>query len=135
MANYNTIGRVPVPGGDKTFANAGAAIAAYLAVKLDTAHTPSATAPPSVVITASDVGPIGFTVNALAATTGLGLVQLAGLGVGTASATIHVGDVLMTDSAGKVLPQTAGHYQVGIAQSEAVSGDLVLVQIAIAKNA
>jgi hypothetical protein len=41
----------------------------------------------------------------------------------------------MTDSAGKVLDQTTGHYQIGLAMSEALSGDPCQFNIAIAKNA
>lgn len=135
MAQINQLSRTRVPGGDDTVKNYGVTdIGAYLAVILDTTNTPGSGTPKGVTLPASDVGAYAFTITPLVAGK-LGQVQTLGIAIGTASATIHIGDYLMTDSAGKVLPQTAGKYQIGQAQSEALTGENVLVRIATAKNA
>jgi hypothetical protein len=103
-------------------------------VILDTANPGSSNAARGVTLPASDVKPYGFAVGTIPAGKP-GLVRVYGVGVGIASGTLHVGDVVMCDSAGAVLAQTAGKYQVGIAQSEAVATDRVQVLIERAKNA
>jgi len=135
MAQINQLGGIAVAGGDIPVKNYGGSdIADGLAVKYDTSNPPGTNTPAGVVITSSDANPIGFALGTIPAGK-MGLVRRLGRAVGTASATIHVGDVLMTDSAGKVLPQTAGKYQIGIAASEAVNADKVAVDISIAKDA
>jgi precorrin-4 methylase len=91
----------------------------------------------SVKLTASDVGAMGVTAEAIA-NGKIGRVIVAGVASCTASATITSAGgtaVVMADSAGKVLPQTAAKYQVGFALQDAVSTDRVAVLLAFAKNA
>lgn len=111
-------------------------LAANVAVILDTSNTGgTGTNPaPGVTLPASNAKPFGFTVSKIPFGK-TGLVRVYGVAVATASGTIHVGDILMTDSAGAVLPQTTGLAQIGLALSEAVSTDTVLVLIDRAKNA
>jgi hypothetical protein len=103
-------------------------------VILDTANPGSSNSPRGVTLPASDVKAWGFAIGTIPAGK-VGLARVYGVAPGIASGTLHVGDVVMSDSTGAVLAQTAGKYQVGIAQSEAVSGDRVLVLIERAKNA
>jgi len=135
MAQLNKLGNVPR--NLLTVKNtSGADIAAGLAVIPDTTNTPGGSGTPmGVTLPASDVGAFAIAIETLT-NTRLGRVAVVGsVAIGTASGTIHVGNYVMTDSAGKVLVQTAGKYQIGIALSEAVSGDSVSVLIAPAKNA
>jgi hypothetical protein len=135
MAQINQLAGIAIAGGDITVKNYGGTdIAAGLAVKYDTANPGGSGIPRGVVITASDVAAMGVTVTVIPAGK-TGLVRTMGQAVATASGTLHVGDIVMTDSAGKVLAQTAGKYQLGIAASEAITADPVLVDIARAKNA
>jgi hypothetical protein len=135
MANYNQPTRTTVVGGIKTVKNYGVSdIAEGLCVKPDTSNTGSNSAPMGVILTADDAKAWAVTMQIIKAGQS-GEVQTLGQTWATASGTIHVGDPLMTDSAGKVLAQTAGKYQIGIAVSEAVSGDPCQFDIARAKNA
>lgn len=141
MAQTNQLAGWPLgPGSDQVMGNyGGSAIAAGLAVKYDTSNPGGPNTPRGVVITSDSTLVIGITVDSIPALAngiaGTGKVRRAGMAVATASATIHVGQYVMSDSAGKVLPQTAGLFQTGIADSEALSGDSVLVWVAPAKNA
>jgi hypothetical protein len=134
MAQINQLGRVP--GIELPVKNYGVSdIAAGLAVIIDTTNTPAGSGTPmGVTLPASDAAAFGILVTTAVAGR-MANVQLSGVAIGVASATIHVGDVLMTDSAGKLLPQTAGKFQIGVAMSEAVSTDNVAVLISRAKNA
>lgn len=135
MAQLNQLGGIAIPGGDITVKNYGVSdIAAGLAVKYDTSNPGGSGLPRGVILTASDVGAMGVAVTTIPAGK-TGVVRTMGQAVATASGTLHVGDICMTDSAGKVLAQTAGKYQLGIVASEAVANDAVLVDIARAKNA
>jgi hypothetical protein len=62
-------------------------------------------------------------------------VRTAGIAAVTASATVTPGQFLMTDSAGKCLPQTAGKVGVGTSLTGGASGDKILVLLSFAKNA
>jgi hypothetical protein len=133
MAQVNQLGRVP--GIELPFKNYSvAAIAQKLAVIRDTTNLPGAGTPAGITLPASDVAAFGILVTN-AAVGGMANVQITGVAIGTAIATIHIGDVLMTDSAGKLLPQTAGKYQIGTAMSEALTGEDVAVFLHQAKNA
>lgn len=137
MTQLNQVSGFGVPGGDVGVKNYSVTdMAAGIWVSLDTVNTPSNTAPVGVVLPTNDTKPFGVTVTAIAAGK-IGLVRWMGGGIGTASATIHIGDVVMCDSNGKLLPQTATHFQVGIAGSEAASTEPVLIYITPggAKNA
>lgn len=110
------------------FQAVGADIAAALAVKLDAATD-------GVTITSSDVGAFGVTVD-LIKTGKYGRVAVSGVAVCTAGGTVTKGAPVMTDAAGKVIDQTAGKYQLGIAlDGTTVSGDQVRVLLKQAKNA
>lgn len=144
MAQNNQLAGWPLgSGADQGMAvySTTTAVGANLVVKYDTSNVGGPSLPRGVIITSDDTLCIGVTVDALAVAPVAGVpgpvgrVRRAGMAVCTASATIHVGQYLMSDSAGKVLPHTAGKYQIGIADSEAVSGDLVNVWLEIAKNA
>lgn len=104
------------------------------AVILDTSNTGGANTAVGVKLPASDVNPVGILPTAIPAGKS-GVVRVYGVASGIASGTVHVGDPLMTDSAGKVLAQTAGKFQIGICWSEAVANDRVLVLLDRAKNA
>jgi len=112
----------------------GSDLAEGVAVILDTTNTGGANTAPGVMLPASSAKSIGFLPSAIPAGKS-GVMRVYGIASGIASATVHVGDVLMVDTAGKVLPQTAGLHQIGIAFSEAVANDRVLVLIERAKNA
>jgi hypothetical protein len=134
MAQINQLGGIAVNGGDIPVKNYGGSdIAAGLVVKYDTTNPGGTNLPRGVVITSDDTLAMGITVTVIPAGK-MGLVRTLGQGIATASATIHVGQVLMSDAAGKVLPQTVTKYQIGIAASEALNGDFVAVDIARAKN-
>jgi hypothetical protein len=135
MAQINQLGGIAVAGGDIPVKNYGGSdIAAGLVVKYDTSNPGGTNLPRGVVITSNDTLAMGVTVTVIPAGK-TGLVRTLGQAIGTASATIHVGQVLMSDSAGKVLPQTAAKTQIGIATSEALNGDFVAIDIARAANA
>lgn len=91
----------------------------------------------SIGLPASDVGPFGVTAEAIA-NGKVGRVIVSGVANCIASATITSAAgtaYVMCDNAGKVLPQTAGKYQTGIALQDAVSTDRVNVFLCPAKNA
>lgn len=91
----------------------------------------------SVKLPASDVGAFGVTQEIIPAGK-YGRVIVSGVANCTASATITSAGAtayVMTDAAGKVLPQTAAKYQLGIALQDALNADRVMVLLAQAKNA
>lgn len=91
----------------------------------------------SIGLPTNDVGPFGVTAEIIA-NGKVGRVIVSGVANCIASATITSAAgtaYVMCDSAGKVLAQTAGKYQVGLALQDAVSTDRVNVLLAIAKNA
>lgn len=111
----------------------GSDIAEGIAVMLDTYVSGQI----SVKMTASDVGAIGVALEPIA-NGKFGRVVVGGVVSCVASATITSAGgtaVVMTDAAGKVLPQTAAKYQLGYALQDAVNTDRVDVLIAPAKNA
>ena len=114
----------------------GSDIAAKLAVILDTSNPPDGSGTPmGIKLPASDANAFGITLEAIP-NNKIGRVAVIGsVAVGSASGTVHVGDYVMTDSAGKILAQTAGKYQIGMSLSEAVSTDDIKVLIMPAKNA
>lgn len=136
MAQLDQLAGIAIPGGDITVKNYGVSdIAEGLAVILDTTNTPDGGGTPiGVTLPASDVKSFGIAVTSIPAGK-FGTVRVLGVAIGTASGTIHMGDFLMTDSAGKVLVAGAGKYTIGQAMSEAVTTDRVAVLIAKAVNA
>lgn len=134
MAQIDQLGSIATT--DLTVKNySGSDIADKLVVILDTTNLPDGSGTPiGVTLPASDVKAFGVAVGTLP-TLKMGRIRVAGAAVCVASGTIHMGDVLMSDSAGKVLAQTAGKYQIGIAMSEAVTTEDVLVFLQRAKNA
>jgi hypothetical protein len=132
MAQLNQLGTIPTV--TLTCKNtSGSDIAEGIAVILDTYVTGQL----SVKLPASDVGAFGVTAEAIP-NGKMGRVIVTGVANCTASATITSAGAtayVMTDSAGKVLPQTAGKYQLGIALQDAVSTDRVNVLLCQAKNA
>jgi Uncharacterized conserved protein (DUF2190) len=124
-----------VDGGDLPFKNyGGSAIAAGLAVKLDTGTVPSGTNPAGVVVTTSSVGAIGVTMESIPAGK-MGRVRCYGVAPATAGGTIAVGDYVMAANTGVVVTQTAGLFGLGYALSGAASTETVRVLLALAKNA
>lgn len=109
-------------------------LAEGVAVIPDTSNTGGANTAMGVVLPASDAKPFGFLTTKIPFGKS-GVCRVYGVAVGVASGTLHVGDIVMTDSAGAVKAQTTGLAQIGIAVSEAVSTDRVLVLIDRAKNA
>lgn len=109
-------------------------LAEGVAVIPDTANPGGANTAMGVALPASDAKPFGFLVSKIPFGKS-GLCRVYGIASAVASGTLHVGDIVMTDSAGAVKAQTAGLAQIGIAVSEAVSTDRVLVLIERGKNA
>ena len=133
MAQINQVSGAPLL--DLTCKNTtGSDIAAGYAVILDTSNPPSSGTAPGITLPASDANAFGVTVDAIP-NGKTGRVRVAGIAVCTSSATLHVGDYVETDSAGKVRDLQAGNYQLGICLGEAVSADAVAVLLAQAKNA
>jgi hypothetical protein len=139
MAQLNQVSGIAVPGGDIVVKNySGSDIGAGLAVILDATNTPkgSGVGPVGVTLPASDAAFFGITLETIP-TLKTGRVRWMGAAVGTASATVHIGATVMCDSAGKILTQTAGKFQAGMAGSEALNADPILVFLTpgAAKNA
>lgn len=137
MAQLNQLGSIAIPGGDLTVKNyQGADIAAKRVVKFDTTNVPggSGSSPRGVLLTSDSTFALGITLNTLV-TLRLGQIRLLGAAICTASATVHIGDWLMSDAAGKVLPQTAALTAIGRSMSEAANGEDCLVWLCPAKNA
>lgn len=109
----------------------GSDIAAGIAVKIDT----TAGNVDGVVQTTDDTLSIGITMEVIKAGA-FGRVRVYGVAVATAGGTVTVGKPVMTDSAGKVVDQTAGKYQIGYALDGTTSAnDQIRVLLSIAKNA
>jgi hypothetical protein len=135
MAQINQLGSIPISGGDLTVKNyQGSDIAAKRVVKFDTVNTPDTSKARGVLLTSDSTFALGITLVTLVAGR-LGQIRLLGAAVAVASATVHIGDWLMSDSAGKVLPQTAALTAIGRAMSEAANNEDVLVWLCPAKNA
>lgn len=109
-------------------------LAEGVAVILDTANPGGVNTAVGVTLPASDAKPFGFLTTKIPFGKS-GVARVYGVASGVASGTLHVGDIVMTDSAGAVKAQTTGLAQIGICMSEAVSTDRVLVLIDRAKNA
>lgn len=135
MAVFEQQSGSAVDGGDLPFKNyGGSAIGAGLAVKLDTGNVPSGTNPAGVVVTTSDVGAIGVTLESIPAGK-MGRVRCYGVAAATAGGTITVGQYVMSAASGNVVAQTAGLYGLGYALSGAANTEIVRVLLAVAKNA
>lgn len=134
MTQYNQVSGVGVV--DLTFKNtSGNDIAAGLAVIADSSNAPSPGTPGGVVLPASDVTPLGITVDAIPAGK-TGRVRVTGVAPCTCSAAVTYGAYLMTDSAGKVLAQTAGKYAIGVALgTTGGTGEVVAVLVDRSINA
>lgn len=134
MTQYNQVGGVGVV--DLTFKNAtGSDIAAGLAVIADSSNPPSPGVPGYITLPASDEKPLGITVDAIP-NGKTGRVRVIGVAVCTCSAAVAFGAYVETDSAGKVLPQTAANYAIGVALgATAGTGELVSVLIDRSINA
>lgn len=110
------------------FQAVGVDIAEGRVVKLDAATD-------GITITSSDVGAFGITVDTIKVGK-YGRVAVYGVAVAVAGGTVTKGAPVMSDSAGKVVDQTAGKYQIGIAlDGTTTSGDQVRVLLTQAKNA
>lgn len=136
MAVFEQVMGSSVDGGDLEFKNyGGSAIPAFTAVKIDGGNATSASAPAGVVQTTDDTNCIGFTVEAIPAGKS-GRVRCYGAAVAIAGAAITVGTYVMSNSAGKVVAQTAGKFGIGYTMRTAsADGENVTVLIAAAKNA
>ena len=133
MAQVNQLGAIHLL--DISVHNYGGSdLAEGVAVILDTSNPGTATTMPGVTLPASDAKAFGILPAKIPAGKD-GYCRVYGVAVGTATGTLHVGDYVMTDSAGGVKAQTAGLYTLGMALSEAVNGDRVQVLIDRAKNA
>jgi len=135
MAQFNQLGRTP--GIELPVKNYGVtAIAEKLAVIRDTANPPGPDGVAmGVTLPASDAGAFGILTSPIAVG-GYANVQLTGVARCVAGAAIALGQVVMTNSAGKIVPQTAGLYQIGTAMSVATAiNEDVLVFLHQAKNA
>lgn len=136
MAVYNQLSALPIPGGDFVFKNyGGTAIAAGLGVLCDGTNKGDANNPPGVVLPTSTGGvakTIGITVETIPAG-GMGRVRVIGAAVGLANATLAPGDpVELSDVAahlGEIIAAASTHRGVGIALSDAVAGDPILVLV------
>lgn len=134
MAQINQLGRVP--GIELPVKNYGvSAIAEKLAVIIDTTNLPGVSTPMGVTLPASDVGAFGI-LTCGAAAGGMASVQVSGVARCTAGAAVTIGAYVMTNSVGKIVAQTAGKYQIGMAMSTTDGADQdVLVLLCQAKNA
>ena len=112
----------------------GSDLAEGSAVILDTSNTGGANTAVGVTLPASDAKVIGILPSTIPAGKS-GVVRVQGIANAIAGGTLHVGDVVMGNSAGKVVAQTAGLQQIGYCWSEAVNNDRVLVLIDRSKNA
>lgn len=131
MAQINAIGEMPIlvvpcknTSGSDIASNIGVIADTYVAgqfsVKLPTG---SGTA-----------FPLGITMEAIA-NGKVGRVMFQGIASCVAAGTITAGGPVMLDSAGKVIAQTTGLYQAGVALQDCVTTDAVNVFLAPAKNA
>ncbi len=135
MPQINQLASRAILGGDITVKNyTGTDIPAFTAVKFDIANPGGTSNSRGVITTTSDANSYGVTLTVIPAGK-QGLIRTHGEAVCVASGSISLGDTVMTDATGKVLVQTAGKYQLGIATSVAVANDQVTVDIARAKNA
>jgi hypothetical protein len=110
-------------------------IVAGAAVKPDTANPPSGSNPGGIVVTTSDVGAIGLTVEELPPG-GVGRVRLLG-GANAFDTTENLtyGDLVMGAAAGKIAKLTAGERQLGWVLNSSTMGDPNVVWLAPANNA
>jgi hypothetical protein len=112
-----------IPGNLRPGYNAsGADIGAYLVVKK------SSTVDDGILLPAANTDPVFAVTRELISIGNFGTLQTTGLAICTASATVTKGQKLGCDTAGKVLPWTAGAV-VGVANRSAANGDNFEVEL------
>lgn len=137
MATPNQLSGVAVQGGDIPCKNYGAAdLAEGVCVKLDAANPGGAGLPRGVVLTTSHFGAYGFTTMVLYAGK-VGMVRTLGQAIGISGSAVAIaeGTVLMSDAAGRMVPQTTGLTQIGVAASTTTTvGERIAVDIRSSNN-